>query len=135
MREIRYWFGWLMVVLVVHVLEQFLFGIDELYELKGQMGAVLGLFPNPDYGIVFMVGIVVLLVQLFIYGLLRGDRLRLLGPAFFGLSGLVESHHIFKTIFRKAYFPGAVTALAFVAVGFLLLRSVVREFRRAAPSA
>jgi hypothetical protein len=130
MNEIRRWFGWLIVVLLAHLAEQFLFGIDELYELKGQVNAVLGLFPNPDYGIVAIVGLVVLLAQLMVYGFLVGGRGRLFGPGFFGVSGLVESHHIIKTVGRGAYFPGAVTAIAFVTVGFLLLRAVVREYKR-----
>jgi hypothetical protein len=66
MNDIRRWFGWLIVVLIAHLAEQLLFGIDELYELKGQMATVLGLFPNPDYGIVMLVGVVVLLVQLIV---------------------------------------------------------------------
>lgn len=133
-KEIRFWFGWLMVVLLLHAAEQFLFGIDELYELKRQMATVLGLFPNPDYGIVFLVVFVVFLVQLFIYGFLVGGRWRLLGVAFFGVSGLVESHHIIKTVLRGGYFPGAVTAIPFVIVGALLLRAVFRELRRSSVS-
>src|SRR5262245_30459228 len=62
MNTIRRYWPWLMLILVAHVTEQLLFGIDELYELKGQLGTVLGLFPNPDYGVVTMVGVVVLLV-------------------------------------------------------------------------
>jgi hypothetical protein len=112
-----------------HGVEQFLFGIDELYELKAQMAAVLGLFPNPDYGIVLLVCIAAMLAQLFVYRFLIGGRWRLLGPGFFGVAGLIESHHIPKTIFRGAYFPGAVTAIPFVMVGALLLWAVVRELR------
>lgn len=74
--------------------------------------------------------IVVLLVQLMVYGSLVGGRGPLFGPGFFGVSGLVESPHIIKTVASGAYFPGAVTAIAFVTVGFLLLRAVVREYKR-----
>jgi len=130
MNDIRYWFACLFVILPLHGIEQFLFGIDELYELQGQMAAVLGLFPNRDYGIVFMVFACVYLVMLMVYGQMVGGGWRLFAPAFFGVSGLIESHHIIKTVVRLDYFPGALTAIPFVAVGLLLLRAVVREWRR-----
>ena len=51
MKDIRYFMGWLLIVLPLHGVEQWLFGLDELYELQAQVAAVLGLFPNRDYGI------------------------------------------------------------------------------------
>ena len=30
MQDIRRWFGWMIIILVLHLAEQFLFGIDEL---------------------------------------------------------------------------------------------------------
>ena len=131
MTEIRHWFRWLPIILVLHGIEQLLFGLDELYELQGQVGMVLGLFRDRDSGIVVLVFAVVLLVQLFVYGFLVGGRWRLLGPGFFAVAALGESHHFIKTIVRLQYFPGTVTAIAYVAVGVLLLRAVVREFRSA----
>ena len=130
MRDVRYWFGWLPIILVLHGIEQLRYGLDELYELQGQVGTVLGLFANRDAGIVILVFGVVLLVQLFVYAFLVGGRGRLLAPFFFGVAALGESHHIIKTIVRLDYFPGAVTAIAYVAVGILLLRAIMREFRR-----
>ena len=129
MNEVRRWFRWLPIILVLHGIEQLLFGLDELYELQGQAGMVLGLFRDRDSGIVVLVFAVVLLVQLFVYGFLVGGRWRLLGPGFFAVAALGESHHFIKTIVRLQYFPGTVTAIAYVAVGALLLRAVVREFR------
>src|SRR5262245_26763540 len=127
MKEIRYWFRWLPVILVLHGVEQLLTGLDELYELQGQVGFVLGLFADRDAGIVVLVFAVVILVQAFVLGLLGGGALRLLGPGFFALAALGESHHVVKTVLRAEYFPGAVTAVPYVVVGALLLRAVVRE--------
>lgn len=129
MNDVRYWLGWLPALLVLHGLEQLVFGLDELYELQGQVGFVLGLFPDRDRGIVVFVFAVVMLVQLFVYGLLKGGRWRLLGPGFFALAALGESHHFVKTLIRADYFPGAVSAIPYVIVGGFLLRSVVRELR------
>jgi hypothetical protein len=36
MRDVRYWFGWLPIILVTHGIEQLTFGVDEVYELQGQ---------------------------------------------------------------------------------------------------
>jgi len=130
MKDVRYWFGWLIVVIVLHGVEQLLFGIDELYDLQSKLSAVAAMFPNRDYGIVLMVFAATILVMALVYGSLVGGRWRLLGPGFFGLSALGEVHHIVKTVARHAYFPGAVTAVPFVLVGVLLLRAVARELSR-----
>jgi len=66
---------------------------------------------------------------MFVYAFLVGGRWRLLGPTFFAVVALGESHHTIKTIVRLDYFPGAVTAIAYIAVGILLLRAIVREFK------
>lgn len=130
MKDIRYWLGCLFfIILPLHGVEQLLFGLDELYELQGQIGAVLGLFPDRDAGIVVLVFIVVMLVQFFVWAALGTGRLRLIGPIFFAISAIGESHHVIKTIVRLEYFPGAVTAIPFVIVGVFLLRAVVREWR------
>jgi hypothetical protein len=129
MKDIRYFLGWLLIILPLHGIEQFLTGFDELYELQGQVGTVLDLFPDRDSGTVFMVFAVVMLVMTFMYCVLRGGRSRLVGFAFFGVCGLVESHHVIKTVVHLDYFPGAVTAIPFAIVGGLLLRAVVREWR------
>lgn len=131
MKDIRYYVGWLLVILPLHGIEQFMFGFDELYELQGQVGAVVDLFPTRDAGIVFMVFAVVMLVMTFMYCVLGSGRARLAGFAFFGVSGLIESHHVIKTIVQLDYFPGAVTAVPFAIVGGLLLRAVMREWREA----
>lgn len=129
MKDIRHYLGWLLVILPLHGIEQFMTGFDELYELQGQVGTVLGLFPDRDAGIVFMVFAVVFLFMTFMYCTLRGGRSRLVGFAFFGISGLIESHHVIKTLVQLDYFPGAVTAIPFAIVGGLLLRAVIRKWR------
>jgi len=135
MNDVRRWFFWLPIILALHGVEQIIFGLDELYELQGQVGYLLGLFPDRDRGIVVLVFAVVILIQVFVYGLLKGGRFALLAPGYFAVAALGESHHIIKTILRAAYFPGSVTAIAYVVVGALLLRAVVRAFRAGAPRA
>ena len=129
MKDIRYFLGWLLVIVPLHGIEQFLTGFDELYELQGQVGAVLNLFADRDAGIVFMVFAVVFLVMTFMYCSLHSGRSRLIGFAFFAVSALIESHHVIKTLVHLDYFPGAVTAIPFAIVGGLLLRAVIRNWR------
>jgi hypothetical protein len=129
MKDIRRWFGWMIIILVVHMAEQFLFGIDELQEMK-QLGAFFySWFSNPDYASVAMIGLIVLLVQAFVFAGLKGGKWQLIPVGFFAVAGIGEAHHIIKTFVNGAYFPGTITAIAFSSVGFLLLRAVVREWR------
>lgn len=130
MQDIKRWFFWFIIILPLHLAEQFLTGLDELYELKSQLAVIYGWFSNPDYVTVAFVGIVVMLVFLLAYGILIGGRPRLIAMGIFAFSGCVEIHHVVKTIIHGAYFPGAVTAIPFVALGLLLMRAIVREFRK-----
>ena len=130
MREIRRWFGWLVIIGPVHVGEQLLFGIDELTEIKRIVAVYYGWFRDPDCGTVVLVGITVTLVLLMVYGLLVGGRWPLIVAGFFGVVGVGEVHHLVKTLLHLSYFPGTVTAIPFMAIGVLLLRAVVHEFRR-----
>lgn len=132
MREIQRWFGWLVVIGPVHIGEQLLFGIDELAEIKRFLAVYYGWFRHPDYGTVVLVGITVTSVMLMVYGLLLGGRWRFIVTGFFGVVGVTELHHIVKTFLHGAYFPGAVTAIPFVVVGFLLLRAAIREYQNTA---
>jgi hypothetical protein len=129
MQDIKRWYLWLMAVLVLHIVEQFLFGIDELYELQAGVGAIQRLFSNADYATVLLVSIMTLLVQLIGFAGLVGGRWPLWVAGFFAVEGMGEAHHIVKTIAHGTYFPGAVTAIAFVAVGARLLVAVIRELR------
>ena len=132
MKDVQYWYVWFIIIMPIHLIEQFFFGIQELDEMRHYSDIFHGWFQNPDYGTVALVGIIVLLVLLMIYAVLIGGRWRLLVFGFFGLVGVGESHHIIKTIAHRQYFPGAVTAIPFVLIGVFLLRAVVREWRMAA---
>jgi hypothetical protein len=122
------------VVLQLHMVEQLLFGLDELYELQAMVGSVTPLFSDADRAAVVLVFAVVTVVLLLCYGFMTGGVPRLIAASFFGVEFMFESHHIVKTIARGAYFPGAVTAIAFVILGALILATARREFRHTAAS-
>jgi hypothetical protein len=132
MQDIRRWFLWTLIIGPLHMGEQLLTNIAELHELKGFFAKYYTLFRDPDYGTVVLVTIGFTLVNLIVYGLLAGGRLRLLAVGFFALVAIGEIHHIAKTVVNFAYFPGAVTAIPFFLFGLLLLRAVVREWRATA---
>lgn len=127
--DIRRWFGWLVIIGPIHMSEQLLFGIDELYELKRFAAAFYGLFRNPDYASVVLVIFSFTIVNLIVYGLLVGGRWRRIALGVFAMVGLGEVHHVVKTVLHGSYFPGAVTSIPFVIFGALLFRSLISEFR------
>lgn len=90
MNDIRRWFGWMIIILVIHMTEQFLFGIDELEEMK-QLGAFFySFFSNPDYASVAMIGLIVLLVQAFVFAGLKGGKWQLIPVGFLLSPGLAR---------------------------------------------
>jgi hypothetical protein len=122
-----------LVLLPLHGIEQLLFGLDELYELRAQLGAAVGLFADPNVGTVVLVFAGTAAVLFFCYGFMVGGIPRLIAGTFFGLEFMVESHHVVKTLVRGAYFPGAVTAVPFAILGALVLATAWREFRQQQP--
>jgi hypothetical protein len=118
------------VVLQLHMVEQLMFGLDELYELQAMVATAMTLFSDADRAAVVLVFGVVTAVLLLSYGFMTGGVPRLIAASFFGLEFMLESHHIVKTIVRGAYFPGAVTAIAFVALGAMILAAARQEFKK-----
>ena len=113
----------------LHVVEQMLFGIDELYELQAMVAAFASWYGDADRAAVVLVGATVVMVLLLCCGFMSRGLPRLLAVSFFGIEFMVESHHIVKTVLHGAYFPGAVTAAALVVLGAFVLASGWREFR------
>jgi len=66
-------FEWLCLMLPLHMGEQLVFGVDELYKLKRMLGVYYTLFPEPDYGTVVLVTVVGSLVNLLAFAILCGN--------------------------------------------------------------
>jgi hypothetical protein len=130
MRSIRGLFGWLVIVTLLHILEQFLFGVDELYDPKRLLAGYYRWFRDPELGTATLIGATVALVQLLIYAVLVRGKPRLFAVGFFAVYALTEGHHLVKAINKASYVPGAATAVLYVAIGFFLLRALFREFRK-----
>ena len=124
MERLQKLFGWAIVLLWVHMTEQIMFGLDELYELQAVYAKFATLFTNADLAAVVMVTIITSVVFLFCYGLMIGGRAALAVFTYFGLEFTYELHHVFKTITHGEYFPGAVSSIAIATVGCLILKQV-----------
>jgi hypothetical protein len=121
-----FWFA--VAVLPLHGAEQLLFGIDELYELRSQLAPFYTLSDDADRVTVVLVFAAVIAMFSTMAALLTGGKARLVAATFLGLQLMYEFHHVTKTIARGEYFPGAVTSLALVAAGMLLIVTAWREF-------
>jgi hypothetical protein len=131
MNKVKTLMGWMIVVGIAHVVEQLIFGIDELDEMKKIFGGFNALFPNPDYGIVVSVMIGVTIFLCLMYMMEARGKARVVAVSFLAFICLGESHHIIKTVLHASYFPGFVTAFPFVAVGILMISALRLESRSA----
>jgi hypothetical protein len=130
MRNIRSLLGWLVVVTLLHVVEQILFGAQELFEPKRLLAGYYRWFRDPDEGTVVLLGVAMALIQWLVYAVLIGGKPRLFAVGFFAVYALSEGHHLVTAVNKVSYVPGAATAALSVTLGFFLLRAIVREFRR-----
>jgi ABC-type multidrug transport system permease subunit len=124
---IRTLFGLLVVIAPLHMGEQLITGIDELYRIKEVLAVYLGWFDDPDYAIVVLATIAGTMFLLLAYGLLLGGRARQVAIGVFAVVAVTESHHFVTAFARGGYAPGVVTAIPFVIVGVLMLREIFRS--------
>lgn len=116
----------IIVVGVLHMAEQIVFGVEEFRMLKAAIGGWWTLFPSTyaDEASVILITIVFTTMSLLIYGAMRAGKAALLVAALFGGLGVQEAHHWIEAIEKRAYDPGLVTSFAYVWVGALILREV-----------
>ena len=123
------WFGWITVMLVLHMTEQLIFGLQELQNLKRMIAAYDSWFSNVDTATVGLVTIGAGLLFFAIFCILKGGRARIAALVALGLIAVSEVHHLIETGFAGHYTPGTVTAIPFVACGVLFLRALIKEYR------
>ena len=129
MPGIQRWFGLLIFVAALHMIEQLITGLDELYMIRRVLNVYYGWFKNTDFATVLLVTILVIFVLLLIYGVLLRGRLLLCVMAFFVLVSISEVHHIVESAIQRRYVPGTITAVAWIIVGLMLGRAVSRQAR------
>src|SRR5215471_2645349 len=114
MPGIQRWFGLLIFVAALHMIEQLITGLDELYMIQRVLNIYYGWFKNSDFATVLLVTVVVVFVLLLIYGVLLGARPLLFVMAFFVLISISEVHHIVESAVQQRYVPGTITAIAWI---------------------
>jgi hypothetical protein len=138
MDRIRTVFFWLAVTGPLHMIEQLLFGIQELEEMKGVVGQYYSWFANPDIATVVLVTIIGASVLFMVYGLIAGAASRLAVLGILAVLSIGECHHLLRVVASGAYNPGVITSLPFAVLGALLVSAVWREYQetrqRATPS-
>ncbi|MBT1155564.1 HXXEE domain-containing protein [Aminobacter anthyllidis] len=121
----------LMVIGLVHMGEQLIFGVEELDLFKGPIAdyyaALAGI--GPDRATVILITIVVTLFTWMSYAMLAGGWQRLIALGLFGLLGANEGHHVIQAILDGGYDSGLITCIPYSATGILMLIEVVRESR------
>src|SRR5262245_489769 len=120
-------FLFVIFMIPLHIIEQLVFGIDELYELRTMAWDMVSWLPDPDYGIVVQGGVSTAFGLARWWAFMGGRIPRLIASGFFCFQFMVESHHVVKTILHGAYFPGAVTATVIVGLGAMIVANVWRE--------
>jgi hypothetical protein len=127
------WLGWTAIVLVGHMTEQLMFGLVELQRLKDFLGIYDTWFRSIDTATVTVVTIVATLVYLLMFSLLKGGLARLVALEVLGLVSVSEVHHAIESVAARAYTPGLVTSIPYVACGVLLMRAAAKDYGSDAP--
>jgi hypothetical protein len=130
MFAIQRWFASLILIAALHMTEQLILGIDELYKIRRVLAHYYAWFTNADFATVLLVFIVVLFVLLLIYGVLVRGRPLLWVMGFFVVISITEAHHLIESIFERRYVPGAVTGVIWVGIGVMLGRAVLRQAKQ-----
>jgi len=129
MGGIQRWFGLLIVVAALHMTEQLIIGLDELYIIRHILRGYYRWFKDADFATVLLVTIVVLFVLTLLYGVLLGGRPLLWVMGFFVLIALSEVHHVIESIVQRRYVSGTVTAVLWMADGVMLGLAVWQQAR------
>lgn len=116
----------IIVVGVLHMGEQLLFGIEEYYMLRDAVARWHGAFPPAwsDHASVLLITIVVTGLSLVFYVLVRSAGAARWVVGAFGLLGVTEAHHWFEAAAKGGYDPGLITSVAYVGIGALILRAL-----------
>lgn len=122
-------FPYFIGIAILHMVEQLVFSIDELYRIKRILEIYHSWFSNPDQGTVLLVTIGGTVFLTISYLILLGGRYLLIAMAIFGLIGISEGHHLITAVIDGGYNGGMVTAVPFMVMGFLLLRNAIKGWR------
>ena len=122
-------YAWLKVLTVLHIVEQLIFGMQDLHELQRLLAVYESRFGDTNGSIAVLVTMSAGLAALAIGGIIKGGLARFLAMFALGLPTLGEFHHVVESLKFGQYTPGTVTAVPSVICGILFLRALVKEYR------
>jgi hypothetical protein len=121
----------IIVIGVVHIGEELMFGIEEFYKLRTAFDPWYALFPadRVDEAHMLLITLVGTIFSLGFYAMMRGGIPALLVIGAFGGIGLKEAYHWVEALRAGTYTSGLVTSFAYVWVGWQIKQEVQRELR------
>jgi hypothetical protein len=122
-------YAWLKLLTVLHIVEQLIFGMQDLHQLQHLLVGYENWFGNTSTAIAALVIISLGLAVLAIRCILKGGSARFVAMFVLGLPTLGEFHHLIETMRAGHYTPGTVTAVPSLVCGVLFLQALVKEYR------
>ena len=118
----------LKLLTILHLLEQLIFGMQDLHELQHLIAVYENLFGDSNGSLAALVTISASLAALAVHFILKGGLARFMTMFVLGLPTLGEFHHFVKTMRVGHYTGGTVTAVPYIACGVLFLTALVKEY-------
>jgi len=122
-------YAWLKVLAVLHIVEQLMFGMQDLQELQHMIAIYESWVGNASAAIAALAIIGSALAFFAVYFILKGGFARFITMFVLGLPTIGEIHHFIETMRVRHYTPGMVTAVPSVICGVLFLRALIKEYR------
>jgi len=122
-------YAWLKLLTVLHIVEQLIFGMEDLHQLQHMIVMYESWVGNANAAIALLVIGGIALAVLATLWILNGGFARFITMFTLGLPTIGELHHLVHTIRVGHYTPGVVTAVGSTVCGVLFLRALVMEYR------
>jgi hypothetical protein len=120
-------YAWLKLLAVLHLVEQLIFGMQDLYRLQRMISIFESWFANTTVAMTVLITIIMALVVLGARCIINGGFARFITMFVLGLPTLGELHHVIETMRALHYTAGTVTAVPSTICGVLFLRALFRE--------
>lgn len=122
-------YGWLKLLTALHIVEQLIFGMEDLHQLQHLIVVYESWFGNTNAAIAMLVTSGIALVVLALRWILKGGFARFITMFILGLPTIGELHHLVEAARVGHCTPGSVTAVPCIVCGVLFLRALVIEYR------
>src|SRR6516225_5267131 len=122
-------YAWLKLLAVLHIIEQLIFGMRDLYALQRIISMYESWFANTTVAMTVLITVIIVLAVLGARCIINGGFARFITMFVLGLPTLCELHHVIETLRALHYTIGTVTAVPSIICGVLFLRALLREYR------